>query len=100
MNPHIACLMEHPDVVDVRELAKEYDVLIGEVSVNVRVYVFPYTGKYLAITDHGVQREGQAAPYRRMEHQDTPEAALADAVTGLLEVYEPGEGRGCLIKIE
>jgi hypothetical protein len=35
-----------------------------------------------------------------MEHQDTPEAALADAVTGLLEVYEPGDGCGCLIKIE
>jgi hypothetical protein len=48
--------MEHPDVGDVRELAKEYDVLIGEVSVNVRVYVFPYAGEYLAIIDHGVQQ--------------------------------------------
>lgn len=43
---------------------------------------------------------GEAVPYRRMEHRRTPEHALEDAMGGLLECYDPEEGRGCLSRIE
>jgi phosphoribosylformylglycinamidine (FGAM) synthase-like enzyme len=96
----ISRLLKHPYIGEVRELAKQYDVDVGEVQIRVKVYWYPYADTYVAVPDHGVLRSGEAVPYRRMQHLHTPERALEDAVGGLLEHYHPEEGRGCLSRIE
>jgi hypothetical protein len=100
LNEHLSCVLKHPYVGELRELAKEYEVGVGEVQITVKVYWYPYAGTYVAVPDHGVLRSGEAVPYRRMEHRCTPEEALEDAVVGLLEHYDPEEGHGCLSRIE
>ena len=100
MNEHLARLLRHPYVGELRELANVYEIGVGEVQVTVRVYRYPYTETYVAVPDHGVQRAGEALPYRRMEHLHTPEEAVADAIGALLEHYNPDEGHGCLSPIE
>lgn len=100
MDEHLSRLLKHPYVGELRELAKEYEVGVGEVQITVKVYWYPYADTYLAVPDHGVLRSGEAVPYRRMEHRHTPEQALEDAMSGLLECYDPEEGRGCLSRIE
>ena len=83
-----------------RELAKEYDITVGEVLITVKIYRYPYDETYVAIPNYGVQRSGEAVPYRRMERLPTAEEALEDAIGSLLEEYNPDEGEGCLARIE
>jgi hypothetical protein len=100
LDERISRLLNHPYVGELRELAKEYEVGVGEVQITVKVYWYPYADTYVAVPDHGVLRSGEAMPYRRMQHLHTPEQALEDAMAGLLEYYDPDEGRGCLSRIE
>jgi hypothetical protein len=100
VNEHLARLLRHPYVGELRQLANVYEIGIGEVQITVKVYWYPYAETYVAVPDHGVQRPGEAVPYRRMQHMHTPEEALADAIDALLEHHNPDEGHGCLSRIE
>jgi hypothetical protein len=100
LDEHLSRLLSHPYVGELRELAKEYYIAVGEVLITVKVYRYPYDDTYVAIPNYGVQRSGEAVPYRRMEHLSTAEEALEDSVGSLLEQYNPDEGQGCLARIE
>jgi hypothetical protein len=86
-------------VDEVRELVRQFVIVIDGIPIGVAVWWYPRQQHYVGFTDHAIKTRLMAMPYRRSQPFSSAEQAAYDALSGLLALYTPGESPECFVKV-
>ena len=77
------------NITESKKLHSNYEFTLNPTGQQIRVNVWENNnGTFTGYTNYSIQSPQQAAPYRSIYPQNTPEEALDDAIGGILNYYE------------
>jgi hypothetical protein len=73
-------------IAEARKLHSTYEFTLQELHQTIKVNIWESSHgefKFMALTDHSIQTDQQAGPYRDTHPYKTPEEALQHAISGI-----------------